>query len=97
MRFSVVFTTSNFLFLGVATVVSALPIAQSTNSLESLNERREGRGSFIATLKLFLPVLNWGLDGFRVMDKFERDFDDPKTVDICKHEPCPRFKIDLIN
>jgi hypothetical protein len=49
MRFSV---TLNVLLLGVATIVSALPIAQSTGSLEL-----EGRGSFITTFKLILPVL----------------------------------------
>ena len=41
MRFS---TAVNVLLLGVATVVSALPIAQSTGSLEL-----ESRGSYWAT------------------------------------------------
>jgi hypothetical protein len=43
MRFSV---AVNVLLLGVATVVSALPIAQSADSFEL-----EGRGSFIAAFK----------------------------------------------
>jgi hypothetical protein len=75
MRFSVA-STRNVLLLGIVTggVVSALPIAQSTSSL-----KHEGRGSFIATLKLILPVLNWDLDGFdHVTDvfKFEHNFDE---------------------
>jgi hypothetical protein len=44
MRFSV---TVNVLLLGVATVVSALPIAKPTSELVV-----EGRGSFIVAFKL---------------------------------------------
>ena len=49
MRFS---TAVNVLLLGVATVVSALPIAQPANSLEL-----ESRGSIISTFKFTLLVL----------------------------------------
>jgi hypothetical protein len=46
----------NVLLLGVATVVSALPIAESVGELEL-----KGRGSFIATFKLILLLVLTGI------------------------------------
>jgi hypothetical protein len=84
----------NVLLLGVATIVSALPISQSTSS-GSL--RLEGRGSFIATFKLTLLVLTQGLDDVEASDMFERDISGPaSTVAICKFEPYPQFRINLL-
>ena len=63
--------------------LSALvPIAQSTSSQEL-----EGRGSFIATFKSSsqsLLVLSEILDDFEVLELFERNFDEPPTVAMCK-------------
>jgi hypothetical protein len=84
MRFSVAVNV----LLGVVTIVSAFPISKSTSSLEL-----ESRGSFIATFKLTLIVLTEILDDVEASDMFERGYDDPATVDMCKLEPYPQFRL----
>ena len=65
------------------------------------SQELEGRGSFIATFKSTsqsldsLLALSEILDDFEVLKLFERDFDEPPTVAVCKLESYPQFKIDL--
>jgi hypothetical protein len=87
MRFS---TAVNILLLSVATVVSALPIAQYTSSLEL-----ESRGSYTASIDI--TSSHWDSDDFDAPDIFKRasDFDEPA---LCKLEACQclQFMTDLV-
>ena len=85
MRFS---TAVNVFLLGVATVVSALPIAKFTSSqLEEL----ESRGSFTLLLT-WLYNSHQDLDDFQVdvPDMFEREIDEPA---LCKLEAFLQVKM----